>query len=255
MSTYEIKGMVMRFDSEREKDIIDYLRKLASQHRLGEFLASLVRAALSDDGKRSKESFEVAVRYAERYGISRERKEFFDNVEKQLREMKAKIDAIYEKAMYVYTLETAGKYLGVKDRAKQIVLAERVLEEQFKILCMVLGVSTLPYSFKGDKDYVDVKVENFLQGLFDRYGEILFGDEEKQERKKDIYEKEGETVKNSVVIASGSTAREEGNLTSLVKNNKVKVVEARGEPSAVDEIVDFGDTADWHLLDSFISPK
>ena len=169
--------------------------------------------------------------------------------------MKAKIDAIYEKAMYVYTLETAGKYLGVKDRAKQIVLAERVLEEQFKILCMILGVSTLPYSFKGDKDYVDVKVENFLQGLSDRYGDILFGDEEKQERKKDIYEKEGETVKNSVVIASGSTAREEGNLTSLVKNNKVKVVEARGEPSAVDEIVDFGDTADWHLLDSFISPK
>ena len=53
--------MVMRFDSEREKDIIDYLRKLASQHRLGEFLASLVRAALSDDGKRSKESFEVAL--------------------------------------------------------------------------------------------------------------------------------------------------------------------------------------------------
>lgn len=255
MSTYEIKGMVLRFDSEREKDIIGFLLTLASQHKLGEFLASLVRAALSNDWKLSKKSFEAAISYAERYGISREKKEFFDNVEKQLREMKAKIDAIYEKAMYVYTLETAGRYLGVKERAKQIILAERVLEEQFKILCMVLGVSTLPYSFKGDKDYVDIKVEDFLQGLLDRYGDILFEAEEKRELKKDVYEKEGETVKNSVVIARGNAAGEDGGLVSSTKNNKVRVAEAVEGPSADDEIVDFGDTADWDLLDSFINPK
>lgn len=266
MGTYEFKGMVLRFDSEKEADIINFLEELASRHKLGEYLASLVRISTSDE-KIRPDNFEEIRLHVYRNGYDRKRKVFFDKVETQLREMKKKIDEIYERAMYVYALEVAGKYLGVKDRAKQILLAQKVLEEQFKMLCMTLGVSTLRFNFKADKDEVDIKVEKFLEGLLDRYGELLVKGEEEREHVDDEYRVVRQPVKVVDRVVGDEVVKSEGHhmeyretidkqQIQTIKNsdnsvpNEPIVTEENAEE---DKVIDFGDTADWDLLSRFVN--
>lgn len=227
MSEYNFKVGALKFDVEKERDIIEFLKYLGSKRMLSQFIGALVRAVLSGK-KLENENLEQLRQIAEEYGYDEQREEFFSNIEKNLQEMKEKLDFLHSEIEYLYTLEKAGTKINLSQRARNLLVAQHLMEEQLRVLCFKLGISTLTFKLKSENEEIDIRVDKFLDRLFTKYADILLDNfnESREERKEEK-------------ITKHITNKE-----PLFKEDKKEIKK--------DEIIDFGDETDWKLLENFI---
>jgi hypothetical protein len=145
MSAYNIRlGSQLSFDDEQEKDIIVAIEQLNATHKTGQFVSHLLRLALENpdilEVKNGKCEKGAIMRQMDAAGMSYDRKKFFNEVTKEVTEMKKKIDSIYDIAMQTYTLALMDKHLGLEEKSDNTLQASFILERQLKSLQDSLGV-------------------------------------------------------------------------------------------------------------------
>ena len=243
-------GATICYDKEREQDIINQLDKLKSQHKLGDLITNLIRIAF----EHPKELRELGLR-VENYGLSDNRREFFNGIEKKILEMSKKVNGIYDMAVKMYSLALFNKKIGLEQKSINLLQAQFILQKQINELCTILGVSNLGHTFESNKLYnVAKNVDEILEFIINYYDGIV--DEIKQNMviKNEVA---STTVSNQMIVkdeikndAYVNTNSDTENVQSNNVNNDTVTNIPADEP--VDEIVDFGMGVDLSILDNFL---
>lgn len=253
-------GSTLVFDKEKEKDIIDLVNTATNQHKLGEILSHLLRIWFETPEKLMEPSNEIikAIMDMEKYGMTPRRYEFFDEVSKEIEDMKNKVDEIYEMCREMHTLAKFGKRLGLEEKANNMLMAEFMAEKQLTDLCNKLGIDNVNHTFISNKlEDANQKSEDTLEYILTSYDSII--NELKSTIFKEIELKvnplnvEVKSPENISTNNNKSTVSKNVSYEGLVDNNKIetkKTIE-NDKNTDKDEYIDFGD-ADMNALDSFI---
>ena len=225
-------GSTLRYNKEKEGDMVRQLESLRDRHKLGGFITNLLRIAFENPA----ELRELGLR-VEDYGISDNRKKFFDGIEKDIKEMSEKVDKVYDMAVKTYSLAMFNKKMGMEQKSTNILQAQFVLQKQISELCSVLGISTLGHTFEANKVYnVAKNVDETLEFIINYYDGIV------GEIKQNIdmtYNNQSTGNNSSSVVASDGDS---------VDGDELSTVDG-----LEDEVIDFGSSADLDLLSKFIN--
>lgn len=176
MGVYEKRiGSTLVFNKEKESDIINKVEYLAKRHKLGLFIANLIRVAFDSPYKlESMEELRKVFKELEDYGISLDRHKFFNEVEKELRDIKIKVDAIYNMGLKLLILAQVGKVIGLEDRSKNLLSTQFILQRELNMVCDKLGISSGGFIYNSDKlRNIEEYAEEVLEFIINSYGDII----------------------------------------------------------------------------------
>lgn len=170
MSQYEMRvNTTIKFDFEKEKDIILQLGELASRKKLGEFVSNAVRVVLDNPELLKKDKKSLL-----EYGLTEERAKFFKDIKSSISNMQAKVDKIFDMTYKVYMLAMVGKRLGLDKRAENLVLAQYILQRQIDEICSTLGVQAIGYLYESNRlDSFKSKADEIIDYIIQAYDDIL----------------------------------------------------------------------------------
>lgn len=259
-------GSTIVFDSEKEKDLIDLVERASKQHKLGELLSHLLRMYSETPEKLKEPTNEITKSLVEmsKYGLTPKRYEFFNQVSKEIEDMKCKVDTIYDMCFKMYTLAQFGKRIGLEGKSNNMLMAEFMLEKQLTDLCDKLGIDNVRHTFSSNKlETAQQKSADVLEYILETYDSIvnelketIFKEIELKVKPLDI------EVKPSVVSESMINGNDSSNnISALSGNNPTgKVIDNNGvnnqatnekkEEQSEDEYIDFGN-ADIEALSNF----
>lgn len=136
MKDYKVKlGAMLAFDSKREKDLIEFVQRLTERKLLGEFISNTIRLVYENQEEAKKLGYDL-----EKFRLKDDREEFFDGIQKQVKEMGDKIDKIYDMAFKLFVMSEFGTVAGIKQQSENLAGAQLVLQNQLRELCDTLGV-------------------------------------------------------------------------------------------------------------------
>lgn len=168
-------GPTLNFDEHKEKDIYERVQQLSSSHKIGDFVAHLLRLAFESpevygDGK---EVLNLIAKM-DKYGMTPTRYNYFAQVSKDVEAMKKKIDDIYDMCYKMYMLALMGKYLGLEEKTDNSLRATFILEKQITELCTTLGIDHFNHSFESNKlQDTHKKAEDSMQFILESYDGIV----------------------------------------------------------------------------------
>lgn len=176
MSTQNIRlGSQLSFEAEQEKDIISTIQYLNNTHKMGQFISNLIRVAFDNPellGNNSDNS-KAFQSQLESLGISSNRKAFFNSVASDIKEMKQKIDSIYNMAFKTYSLSMVGKRLALEQKSDNLLLSTFILEKQLKDLQNTLGIDPVDSIYASNKlDETHDKADDILEYIIESYENI-----------------------------------------------------------------------------------
>ena len=234
MSTKTIRlNTSLTFDAEKEADIIEFIEKLNSGHKTGQFISTLFRIAVDcpEILNKSNNSYALSamVNQMNYSGLSAIRKKFVSEIVRQIDDMKAKVDSIYEKSVHIYMLGKMGKQLELDNKNDNILAAQFILERQLKELQDTLGVSLKDNVYASNKlqntkDVGDAAFEYIIESYYNIINEM----------------KSNIMASKSLVLSSiGDTPANNATTETIKNDTSVSVEENKKDES----IVDFGDTS------------
>lgn len=244
-------GATLKFNTEKEQDIIMTVDGLKQKHKLGAFISNIIRAAVEHP-----EVFEQAGVKVSEGGMSNERKDFFDKANADIIQMGKKIDRIYQMGVEILSLAKANKMLGIEDKGNNLMRAQFVLQKQMNEMCRTLGIETLLYE-SNMEDNISRTVDEVMEFLVEAYDGIF------TELKLDaVRVKESaavtEAVGNSLTGTAAGTADKQAGMTAAVtekvsagKTEGVKQLKVELVTDTEESIKPFGETANFDLLDNF----
>lgn len=249
MSQRKIKlGATLSFDNEKERDILQHLDKLKSRHRLGEFISQCLRVVFEN-----KELAESCGLRIERYGLTDNRKKFFDAVRTETDRMNKKIDEIYDMAYKTYTLAQFNKKIGLEEKSKNLLQAQFLLQKQMREMCKILGVSDIAQIYESNKMYnLEKNVDETLEFIINFYDGVV--NELKENINQRVYVTTTENINNDnndEVIDFGLDDIEEEVKEEPKKEEPKKEEEVKEEPKEENKSVEF-QTTDMDALLKFI---
>lgn len=255
MNKTEIKlGSTLVFDTEKEADLIKLVRTASSQHKLGEILSHLLRIYSENPDKlnESKSSLTKLIINMSNKGMTPERYSYFKKVDRELSEMRGKVDSIYDMCFEMYSLAQFGKRTGLEGKATNGLMAEFMLEKQLDELTEKLGVDNINNTFTSNRvGDTKKKSKEVLEYIINSYDNIV--DELRQ------------AVVTEVAISNVAIKEVDNNVqvkeTAEVENKpSSKLIEVaddidgvavdNGDNSIDNEIIDFG-KADLGALSNF----
>lgn len=254
MSTYNIRlGSQLSFDDEQEKDLIAVIEQLNANHKMGQFVGHLLRIALENpeimEVKNGKYEKGAIIKQMELAGMSYNRKQFFTDVTKNLADMKKKIDTIYDMTMKMYVLAQMGKHLGLEEKANNSLMATFVLEKQLKDIQDSLGVILSDSVYASNKiDASHSKANDTLEYIIETYDNILNElkatfEVQKVEIPAIQVTQPTQQIVEQTVVQPVQQVIEQPVAQSVVENNS--------SSDGNDEVLDFGNTADFGALSNF----
>ena len=234
MSTKTIRlNTSLTFDAEKEADIIEFIEKLNSGHKTGQFISTLFRIAVDcpEILNKSNNSYALSavVNQMNYSGLSAIRKKFVSEIVRQIDDMKAKVDSIYEKSVHIYMLGKMGKQLELDNKNDNILAAQFILERQLKELQDTLGVTLKDNIYASNKlqntkDIGDAAFEYIIESYYNIINEM----------------KSNIMASKSLVLSSiGDTPANNATTETIKNDTSVSVEENKKDES----IVDFGDTS------------
>lgn len=138
MKDYKLKlGAVIGFDSKKEKDMIEYINRLAEQRRLGDFISNTIRVVLENPAEVKRLGFDM-----NRFDISYGREKFYNDIVKQVSDMGDKIDKIYDMTLKLFMMAQFGKVAGLEQQTENFAGTQLVLQHQIRELCNTLGINS-----------------------------------------------------------------------------------------------------------------
>lgn len=170
MSDYKVKlGATLSFNKEQEKDIVMQLEKLKSRHKLGEFISHCIRVVLENKEFAEEHGFNI-----ERFGLTDNRKKFFDAVREETDRMNKKIDAIYDMAYKTYSLALFNKKIGMEDKSRNLLQAQFVLQKQMREMSRILGVENISQVYESNRvNDVERNVDETLEFIINYYDGVV----------------------------------------------------------------------------------
>lgn len=172
-------GSVLSFDEQKEADIIKVIEYLNSSHKTGQFMSNLIRIAfdcpeiLSRNASGNLETGE-RVKAIEQLGFSDTRKAFINAVTKEVSDMKAKVDKVYDMTLKLYTLAQMGNRLGIEDKTKNLMISQFIIEKQLQELQALLGVALQDNIYASNKAANTEKIaDEALEYIIESYGSLL----------------------------------------------------------------------------------
>ncbi len=89
-------GSTITLDAEKEKDLIELIDNATRQHKLGELITHLLRVYNEEPEElnKPKEELSKMIINMSKLGLTPKRYEYFNQVAKELEQMKSKIDNI-----------------------------------------------------------------------------------------------------------------------------------------------------------------
>lgn len=233
-------GSTISFNEETEADIISKIEYLTSRHMLGDFISNVLRVAFeSPDKLESKTSMSKAISEISASGMTKDRVQFFSSVSKEIEEMKAKVDKMYDMNLKLLCLAECGKHMGIEDKTKNSLRAQFVLERQLEDLTSALGLTHATHVFNSNKVIeTEEKAKDIFKFILETYDGVL------TELKEDVF-KEIELKLNNIqvsgVVAAADTTADTG-----------KDIHEEESKDNGDDIVDFGN-ADMAALGAFLN--
>ena len=243
-------GSTITFDSKMEKDIADRVDNLSSSRKLGPLISNILRVVLeSPETVVSQEKLIKAVEEVDKYGMTKERHDFFSGISKEIEQMKHKVDAMYDMNTKLVAAAKFGKAMGIEDKTKNMLAAQFTLEKQLNEITSKLGITHTNHIFKSDRihDVYD-RADETLEFIIDTHGNILSELEELINKKIEI----NVNVSGASGVDLSKQVEEQKSISKETKGIKLVGKDNTFDDSKVDEsdIVDFGD-ADIGALDSF----
>lgn len=228
------------FDEEQEQDIIKYLEKLQDSHKIGQFLATVVRAAydcpellsMNEDNA----STGPTAKQIQDLGMAPSRYQFFKSVTKEVSDMKDKVDKIYDMVLKTYELALMGKHLALEDKSKNEILANFILQKQLKDLQDALGVQLTSSVFASNKTQDVEKLANeVLEYIINSYDSVI-------SELKDTVASQPVIVQQVQATNNDNTAANSNKATNSTNNSSEEIVDFGGN---------FKDTVDEQALNNF----
>lgn len=163
-------------DSSKEADIIKVIDKLKSSHKLGQFITHLIQLSINNPELLDNNSYSdgETLKKLSELGISYNRNNFFNYIEKEVASMKNKIDSMYSLVLKTYMLGQIGKTLGIDEKAENELLAQFIIEKQFKEIQEIVGVD-LKSDVLASNKLADVKKigEDTLEYVIESYSGLI----------------------------------------------------------------------------------
>ena len=202
-------------------------------HKIYEIISYLFRIAVDcpEILNKSNNSYALSavVNQMNYSGLSAIRKKFVSEIVRQIDDMKAKVDSIYEKSVHIYMLGKMGKQLELDNKNDNILAAQFILERQLKELQDTLGVSLKDNVYASNKlqntkDIGDAAFEYIIESYYNIINEM----------------KSNIMASKSLVLSSiGDTPANNATTETIKNDTSVSVEENKKDES----IVDFGDTS------------
>lgn len=168
-------GASISFDETKEPEITACVRELSKSHKLGKFMAHLLRLAFEspEEFGNGKEVLKLIEKMYE-YGMTPTRYSYFNQVAKDIEQMKRRVDDIYELAYKTYALAQMGKHLGLEDKSKNLLMSTFLLERQTSELCDKLGINNFNHPFLSNKlENTEEKAKDVLEYIIETYDGII----------------------------------------------------------------------------------
>jgi len=244
MALHNIKSYYqLSFDEDQEADIINFMEELCSSHKAGQFLSMLIRVAFDcpEVFDKNKKDFNdnIIKKLVDNTGKMYNRQAFFNNISKETSDMHNKIDKMYSMILNMYILSQMGKTLGLEDKSKNALMAQFIVEKQFKELQDLVGESLNGNVLASNKLQNTQKIaEDALQLIIESYSGIV--DELKQSQVVQY-------VETRPTVSTEDTTTDVSN-----EDNNKEVQEVSNDNSTQDsEYIDFGDADVSALADFF----
>lgn len=165
----------LKFDTEKEKDLIEKIKGLKQGKDLTTLCEYLLRIFLESPEtlRNIGETKDVMEKIAE-LGMTPARYNFFSQVAKEVNDMKDKVDALYTMMYKTHILALAGHRLGLEKKSEDSLRAVFLLEKQVADLSKVLGVDTLGHTFVSNKiQNTRQMADEVLECIIESYDSIL----------------------------------------------------------------------------------
>lgn len=221
---------VMYLDSKKEKDLINYVAELKHSHKLGEYIAICIRTCWENPEILDKAGYKT-----EHCGMTEKRTKFFNDVNRQMNELRYKVNKIYDIALKDYSLAQFGKLIGLSEKSKNLLRTEFILRRQIDELSRILGVSNLSSGWESESNINTAKADELLELIIQSYDGIV------SELKASL-EYEVSTTPQTKMKQSGATRAS----SPIVSIPDVVPTEE------LEETKEFGDGADLAVLEQFL---
>lgn len=253
---YKLKlGTTLSFSGEQERDIVVQLESLKKRHKLGDFISSSLRVIFENPDFAQENGLNLNT-----FGLTDNRKEFFNAVLKKTDDMGFKIDEIYKMALQTYTLATFNKKIGLEDKSKNILMSQFILQKQLSDLCNLLGVDRVGNLYEANKLFdISKNVEDMLEFIITYYDGIISeikenaGESSKRDDGidkllKKVEELESNLEKAKADIKPAIDKVVASRLVEGAERERTRAETVRAGASK-DEIEESGDTDDDRLID------
>lgn len=272
MALTEIKKTItISLDDFREKDIINMVEELSTKKQFGDYVTMLIKASVDNP-----ELIGLSRVDMEEYSRKDNREQFFTQVEKDVNNMKRKIDSIFDMALSMYTLAQFGKRIGLEDRSKNMLQANFILQQQMNRLTETLGVQSIGQVYESNRiDLAQRKVDEILEYIVTSHDSIVSEIKSNLDNSKQIVYVQSDPTKNpsdaidtKILPVNNINTSNQGDSIITIKNeqkdkndtninkedsqnNSSKLLTNSEENSGDDEVIDFGSKADWDMLNIF----
>ena len=168
-------GSFMKFDEEKEQDLIKIAEALNSSHRMGEFMGMVFRVAVENPEVLVKDgdtiSYGKLLAKMKEVGISEVRFKYFRQLGKVVANMEVRVNNTYKMSVDTYELAKFGNRVALEDKSRNQLMANFVVERQLKQLTEQLGIKI--DDFESDKlDKLEDRLDDMLQLVIDSYGNL-----------------------------------------------------------------------------------
>lgn len=168
-------GETLKFDAEKEADIVEKVKALSNSHKLGDLVANLLRIAFeSPELLEDRAKLISSVNRIQQLGMSQNRHEYYLSINKEMESLRKKIDEIYSMSYKVYTLALMNKLLNIEKQAENSLMATFILERQVENITRTLGIDSIGHIFESNKlESTKNKAEDVLEYIVNTYSGIV----------------------------------------------------------------------------------
>lgn len=243
-SDFKVKlNSVLYLDEQKEADIIEQVESLKNRHKLGDFITACIRTCWENP-----EVFRKAGYSLSQFGLTDSRIKFFSNIERQLNELRAKVDKIYDLSLKTYTLAQFGKRLGLEEKSENCLRATFLIQRQVDELSSILGLSGINNVWESNKlEVTSTKVDELLEFIIESYESITLEIKQSLNTPVDL----GHKIINDGIekVVETHTTPKEVLKQEVHKEIKVEQINEIETPEV--DVDNFGGD-NWDLLENFV---
>lgn len=128
-------GSVIKFDDYKEKDLLQAVKELTAQHKLGSYIENMLRYIWDNP-----EKFKGTKVDPSRYGVRTSRNAFFNQMAKEVQECRNAVNQLYNEMILLSTAAKVGQTFGLVENTSDYLLGLECIEKYTERIRRELGM-------------------------------------------------------------------------------------------------------------------